>query len=100
MSWNYRIVKRCDGSYGLHEVFYDDASAPRAMTERPIHFETNAEEGPAGIVASLEMALKDARERPVFEMPVEWTEKPGRLLKIADLPVKTFDVDGRTDDVE
>lgn len=71
--WNYRIVKYKDGSgYGLHEVFYNAAGEACAMTEDAISFHADDEEGPEGVLKSLQMALKDATERPVFEEPERW----------------------------
>lgn len=72
MTWNYRIVHRRDGSYGLHEVYYDDVGEPVVMTENAVTFECDSDEGPEGVIGNLEMALKDAKERPVFEEPEKW----------------------------
>lgn len=39
MSWNHRILKHVseqDISYGVHEVYYDDAGNPNAWTEREV----------------------------------------------------------------
>ncbi len=69
MTWNYRIVQYPDnGGYGLHEVHYDDGKAS-SMTENPAAFvgETVPE-----VQASLEMALDDAMNQPVFKKPSEW----------------------------
>jgi hypothetical protein len=74
MTWNYRIVRRHDGSFGLHEVYYDDTGKPHSMTADPVGFAADADEGEQGIIASLEMALRDARNRPVLdeqEIPTE-----------------------------
>jgi hypothetical protein len=38
MSWNYRVLKRRDGSdvsYGIYEVYYDDAGSVVACSESP-----------------------------------------------------------------
>lgn len=65
MSWNYRVIK-FDDHYALHEVYYDAGGKVTAYTERPADFGSDEEEGVAGIVASLEMALSDAQKRPVL----------------------------------
>ena len=67
MTWNYRIIRRKNGSFGLHEVFYDEAGTPHSMTVDPVEFAADAEEGEQGIIASLETALRDARNRPVLD---------------------------------
>lgn len=68
-TWNYRIVRHHQPSewLGLHEVFYDDAGLPSSMTADPIDFVCDGEEGPEGIVRALEMALADAKGRPVLD---------------------------------
>ena len=35
MSWNYRIVKHPDGTYGIHEAYYNDDGEIWALTEKP-----------------------------------------------------------------
>lgn len=75
MTWNYRIVHYKDG-FGLHEVYYDAAGLPWGMTDAPVRFTCDDDEGPAGIIESLKRALKDARERPVFDVPAD-DEWPG-----------------------
>lgn len=67
MTWNYRIIRRKDGSFGLHEVYYDEAGTPHSMTVDPVGFAADADEGEQGIIASLEIALRDARSRPVLD---------------------------------
>jgi hypothetical protein len=79
-TWNYRIVRyRNNQGFGLHEVFTDDAGQPMAMTEDPISFATDAEEGAEGIIASLRTALADATNRPIFNEP-EKGKWPGQLI--------------------
>jgi len=63
MSWNYRIIHHPDGHYALHEVFYDNSGRPTAMTEEPVAFIADAEEGPRGVVEALRIALADAQGR-------------------------------------
>ena len=83
MSWHYRIVRHTDGSLGLHEVYCDEAGQPNGFTAEPVSFVSYAEEGAAGIIAGLEMALRDARVRPIFD-PEESTgpETPGADGKV------------------
>ena len=78
MSWNDRIVQYRDGAgYGLHEVFYDDAGKPWSMTEAPIGFSCDLDEGPEGIRDSIDMAFADSRREPVLIQP-ETGQWPGR----------------------
>lgn len=67
MSWHYRVLRHSDGHLALHEVYCDADGRPNGYTERPIGFVANEEEGLSGIVQALEMALKDARERPILD---------------------------------
>ena len=80
-TWNYRIVRYRHGrELGLHEVHYDEQGRPWAMTQDPIVFVVEADEGPETIVKALEMAMADARRWPVFDEPAdgEWPGKePG-----------------------
>ena len=46
------------------------------MTTRPIAFTADSDDGPGGIADAMELAIKDARERPVFDEPSRW---PGRV---------------------
>jgi len=34
--WNYRVIERNDGSFGIHEVYYDDNDVPEMCTADPI----------------------------------------------------------------
>jgi hypothetical protein len=67
MTWNCCIVRYKNGDFGLHEVYYKDG-AVIAMTESPM-IACGQHEGPAGIIKSLEMALKDAKERLILDDP-------------------------------
>jgi hypothetical protein len=64
-AWNYRIVRHGDGTLTLNEVHYE-GGRPVAMTEDPAGFVASADEGPAGIVEALRLALK-AAEKPVLD---------------------------------
>lgn len=73
MSWNYRIVRyRDSGAFGLHEVYYNKAGEPTAMTAQCCTFGCDDEDGPQGIVQSLARAMNDAVNRPVLEEPITW----------------------------
>jgi len=73
MSWNYRIIRYHDGTFGLHEVYYDKANQPWGMTKHPCRFLTDRD--PDDLIKSLEMAAKDARERPILDQPKRWPGK-------------------------
>lgn len=66
--WNYRVIMSQDTDgldiYGLHEVYYRGGKE-RSWTENSIigYFESEHD-----MVSSLEMMLKDARERGVLDM--------------------------------
>ncbi|MCX8281771.1 hypothetical protein OSJ77_16375 [Phyllobacterium sp. 0TCS1.6C] len=68
MTWNYRILRHENGDLALHEVYYDEKGQPKAYTEQPISFFSDAEGGPEEIVGSLERALRDAKERSVLDV--------------------------------
>ena len=76
MTWNYRIVHRLDGSFGLHEVYYDAEGRPNGMTENPAGFVADRHEGSVAIQEALLTASVDARKRGVFVEPAEG-EWPG-----------------------
>ena len=66
MSWNYRIVQhltRGEPAYALHEVYYGEDGIENGHTQAPIEF---VGDSPEEVIRSLEMALKDAKERPVY----------------------------------
>ena len=69
LMWNYRIIKYCNGGgYGLHEVYYDkETGEPESRTEEPCHFFCWEDEGPTGIIKSLQMALDGALSTPVLD---------------------------------
>ena len=82
MTWNYRLIHHDIATpqyqwIGLHEVYYDHDGKPKSWTEKAITFVCDAEEGSAGLVRSLEMALKDARDRPMLlESELEACQTP------------------------
>lgn len=65
MTWNYRIIEFPD-HFALHEVFYDSKGNVQSYTAEPVSFTSDKEEGAAGVVESLSMALADARRRDVL----------------------------------
>lgn len=68
MTWNYRVLRDKSGNLALHEVYYNDAGQPDGYTQNPAGFYSDAEEGLQGLIGSLEMALRDARERPILDI--------------------------------
>ena len=81
MSWNNRIVKRKDGWYAVHEVYYNEKGEAHAMTMEPaFRLMVNPDEptcgcGPEEIRDALRLMLKDVEkdlgERGIFEEPEE-----------------------------
>ncbi len=67
MSWNYRIVQHDEGWMGLHEVYYNDNGTPSLYTAKPVGFIATEDEDETAIIESLELALRDARTRPVLK---------------------------------
>lgn len=67
MSWHYRVLRHPDGWLALHEVHCDETGRPHSYTTEAVSFGANADEGLDCIVHALEMALKDARERPILD---------------------------------
>jgi hypothetical protein len=76
VTWNYRIVRYLDNKgFGLHEVYYNEAGKPYAMTEDPCRFSCDVEEGAEGVRGSLLTAFTDANRRPVFDEPKKWAKR-------------------------
>ena len=72
MTWNYRLVQYADNAgYGLHEVYYNKAGEPTDRTSDPIGFVGDT---PEEVIKSMEVALKDAKERPLLPDNVKWGE--------------------------
>ena len=70
MSWNYRIVRYPKNQgFGLHEVHYDEDGKPWGVSKDATTFACDVEEGVAGIIQSLQMAIDAAKEHPVFDPP-------------------------------
>jgi len=68
MPWNHRVLRHPDGHLALHEVYYDKAGKPINYTANPIHFAVDEDEGLPGLISSLELALRDAKERPILDL--------------------------------
>lgn len=81
MTWNYRVLRHEDGSLALHEVYYDKAGRPRGFTRDPVGFAVDAEEGLAGLTASFEQALQDARKRPILDVAEIPRDDAGAAVK-------------------
>lgn len=72
MTWNYRICRDPGGEYVLREVYYED-DRPVSITADPATFGCDAASDPVKEIAgALEMALRDVRTRPVFDVPEGW----------------------------
>jgi hypothetical protein len=90
MAWNYRVLRHPDGHLALHEVYYDNAGKPISYTAKPIHFAVDEDEGLPGLTASLELALRDAKERPILDIseiqaePRTRTEQTARRRRTTD----------------
>jgi len=78
MSWNYRIILHDTDAdpekhwHGLHEVYYSE-DGKLSWTEDAITFVCDLDEGPDGIIGSLELALKSLRD-PRFSTVLKETE--------------------------
>jgi len=68
-TWHYRFLRYTDGTLALHEVYCDEEGRPNGYTTRPISFAVDADEGHDGLVQSMKMALRDAVERPILDVP-------------------------------
>jgi len=75
MSWNYRLVKRLDGTYGCHEVYYrgDDDGEAWAMSEEADRFIGDTADE---VTDALRNAHRDCITHPVFVEPETWAESP------------------------
>jgi hypothetical protein len=96
MTWNYRIVRRSrDGHawFALHEVYYHPDGRPQAITVDPAQFVADVEEGHEGIIRALQLALADARSRPVLDeaQDLPGTDVGSRADTAADAPLAALD---------
>ena len=44
MTWNHRVLRYEDGTFGIHEVYYNDDGEPWGFTESPAAEGDNPEE--------------------------------------------------------
>lgn len=90
MSWNYRIVRHPGGWLALHEVHYGEDGQPNGYTENAASFGADEDDGPGGIIRALEMAIRDVRERLVFDpeapTPTTTPDADGKVLMTLWLP--------------
>jgi hypothetical protein len=73
-TWNYRLIRRKHGEnewVELREVFYKDG-VPHAISSNVEWMGETREE----LIASMELGLKDAREREFFDPPKGWLKEP------------------------
>ena len=76
MAWNYRILHdEVNDTFNLHEVYYDPEGHPNGYTEQAITFGCGSDEGAAGAIASLKMALADVERLPVLKK-LDFTVEP------------------------
>lgn len=76
MTWNYRLVRyRTSNAIGLHEVYYNKAGEPIAMTAEPCSFVSDyyADDGSVtardDVISAIARALNDAINRPILLEP-------------------------------
>ena len=90
MSWNHRIVRRTsplgETYYALHEVHYADGDIdrPSSRSTEATDFMCDDDEGPEGIIASLERALESVKKYPVLDDP--WPDEvyPDMIAKFPE----------------
>ena len=93
MSWNYRIVKRLDGYFAVHEVYYNSKGEAWSMTENAVDiglFDTQQE-----IIEMLMLVNVAARKLPIFVEPEhgkwakpDWDIKNSKPLKAVQAELK------------
>ena len=76
MSWNYRVIRHKETEtgivyYAIHEVFYNEQSAPYMMSERPI---TPHGDSPEELIAELKL-LQDAADKPALDYMLFFSDK-------------------------
>lgn len=81
MTWNYRVVRRLEPhgkTYGIHEVFYDDAGKAFACTENPGRI--GGFESEWDVIVTLRQMLKNALHLPALDydkIPEDGAVNPG-----------------------
>ena len=79
MTWNFRLVKHPPPKsgapwYGVHEVFYNEAGKPWAMTQESIRLEG---ESVKDIFADLKLIRRDLRRLPILNVSkLTWARPP------------------------
>lgn len=71
MTWNYRLTKEStpDGDlYAIREVYYDNTTKKVLGWTEPIDVTGQSKKE---CIRTLKMMLKDAKNRPVLELPEE-----------------------------
>jgi hypothetical protein len=58
--WNYRVLKHSDGSFAIHEVFYDDRGKPDSCSEEPTGFVGDSLEDLNGALDLARRGLQEA----------------------------------------
>jgi hypothetical protein len=66
---HYRVLRYTDGTLALHEVYCDEEGRPNGYTARPISLAVDGDEGHDGLVQSMQMALGDATDRLILDVP-------------------------------
>jgi hypothetical protein len=71
MTWSYRVCRYLDPKrgFGLGEVFYRPDGSAYNMTADPVCFVGDTVDE---VCDALELALRDATRRPVFDEPETW----------------------------
>ena len=78
--WNYRLVKRLNGSYAIHEVYYDDCGYPDGMTMNPVCLsrfldeDEDVESLKKDLIEEFEMMMHGVEKRDIFIEPEKWGE--------------------------
>lgn len=68
---NYRVVKHSDGTYDIHEVYYDDRGRATRMSEGPVIPYGES----VNALWSLLAAMISTTFKPVFIPPKKWGVK-------------------------
>ena len=79
-TWHYRILRYPEGGCGLYEVYCDEDGNPTSWTTEPAEFSTAEDKGKDEIVKALELALADAKKRPLLQI----SNDGQTLLPLAD----------------
>ncbi len=83
MSWNYRLVRHVDGTYGVHEVYYDNDGTPNGMSMDSVRLgsfdydevydvESEGTDPKETMLEELEM-IRAGLEKDIFVEPAHWS---------------------------